>query len=168
MSDSGLSEPALTAGLLMEGAQSQQQLAASALDALRAHTAGLDAVVRDEIHRTLVEVLSELSDEVAQATRRLDTATRRLRWRAATLGLSLVAVGIAAPVYSHWWLPTPASLAALEAQQATLNASVARLRREGGRVQLRQCGIPARLCIRIDTRSPRFGADGDFAVLAGE
>ena len=35
-------------GLLMEAAQSQQALAAAALQQLREHTGGLDAIVREE------------------------------------------------------------------------------------------------------------------------
>ena len=44
-------------GLLMEAAQAQQGLAAQALERLREHTAGLDAVVREEIRATLIEEL---------------------------------------------------------------------------------------------------------------
>ena len=102
MSEIRLPEPALTAGLLMEGAQSQQQLAAAALEALRQHTAGLDFVVRDEVHRTLVETLADLSSEVARVTRSLETTGRTAHWRATGLGLAMAVVGIAAPVCARW------------------------------------------------------------------
>ncbi len=166
MSEFRLPEPALTAGLLMEGAQSQQQLAAAALEALRRHTDGLDRVVRDEIHRTLVETLADLSTEVARVTRSLEMAGRTARWRATGLGLAMAVVGIAAPVSARWWLPSPATIAVLEAQEAQLQARIARLRHDGGGVELLTCGAAQRLCARIDAKAPRFGTNGDVAVLA--
>jgi hypothetical protein len=167
MSDLRLPEPALTAGLLMEGAQSQQQLAAAALAELRAHTAGLDAVVRDEIHRTLVEGLQDISLEVTQLGRRLRALGRRSRWHAAGVGLAL-SLALALCGAAYWWLPSPSSVAALAAQETQLRASLVRLRQQGAGVQLRQCGYPQRLCVRIDPRSPRFGDQGDFAVLGAD
>ena len=166
MSEIRLPEPALTAGLLMEGAQSQQQLAAAALEALRQHTAGLDLLVRDEVHRTLVETLADLSSEVARVTRSLETTGRTAHWRATGLGLAMAVVGIAAPVCARWWLPSPGRIAALEVQEAQLQATIARLRHDGGGVQLLTCGAAQRLCVRIDAKAPRFGTDGDVVVLA--
>ena len=72
----------LKLGLLMEAAQAQQTLAATALDRLREHTAGLDRVVREEIRATLLEEMQALDEEsrrAAEALRRLQrTANLRL------------------------------------------------------------------------------------------
>ena len=50
-------------GLLMESAQTHQKMAETHLERLRAHTEDLDGVVREEIRRTLVEELAELTAE---------------------------------------------------------------------------------------------------------
>ncbi len=49
-------------GLLMESAQTHQKMAEAHLEKLRAHTQELDGVVREEIRRTLIEELQELTD----------------------------------------------------------------------------------------------------------
>ena len=59
-------------GLLMESAQAHQKLAESHLEQLRAHTRDLDAVVRDEIRRTLIEELESLWAECKRATEALN------------------------------------------------------------------------------------------------
>ena len=50
----GAEEETLKIGLLMEAVQAQQTLATSMLERLREHTAGIDAIVREEIRATLV------------------------------------------------------------------------------------------------------------------
>jgi len=83
----------LKLGLLMEAAQAQQTLAATALDRLREHTAGLDRVVREEIRATLLEEMQALDEEsrrAAEALRRLQrTANLRLiLWSTTVLSLA--------------------------------------------------------------------------------
>src|SRR5215472_8852651 len=104
-----MEEETLKLGLLMEAAQSQQTLAATTLDRLREHTAGLDAIVREEIRATLLEEMRALNEDsrlAAEALRRLQrTANLRLIvWSTAVLtAVSLVPCAIA------WWLlPTRA------------------------------------------------------------
>jgi len=65
----------LKLGLLMEAAQAQQTLAATTLDRLREHTAGLDTIVREEIRATLLEEMHALDEE----SRRASEALRRLQ-----------------------------------------------------------------------------------------
>lgn len=62
-------------GFLMEAAQTHQQLAESALENLEQHTRGLDAVVRQEIRRTLIEELRAVHEE----SERTANALRRVR-----------------------------------------------------------------------------------------
>src|SRR5256885_6807294 len=54
-------------GLLMEAAETQQALAAAALEQLRAHAAGLDGIVREEIRATLIEELGALDEDSRRA-----------------------------------------------------------------------------------------------------
>jgi hypothetical protein len=155
-------------GLLMEAAQAQQNLAGSALDRLREHTTGLDAVVRDEIRTTLLEELRALGEEshrAAEALRRLQrTANLRLLvWSAVTAVLSsVIPLAITA-----WLLPTRTDVSALGARRDELAANIARLTRQGGNVQLRRCGSAQRLCVRVDRGAPSYGEDGDFLVVKG-
>ena len=163
-----MEEETLKLGLLMEAAQSQQTLAATTLERLREHTAGLDAIVREEIRATLLEELQALyedSHRAAEALRRLQrTADLRLiAWSAAVLTLaSLVPCAIA------WWLlPTRAEVQALGARRDELTANIARLSRQGGNLELRHCGTTHRLCVRVERTAPAYGEAGDFLIVKG-
>lgn len=95
-------------GLLMESAQAHQQMAESHLARLQAHTNDLDEVVRDEIRRTLVEELKELTAEstrAAQALRRMQRTanSRGLFWAAVLATLATAIPG----AFMHWMLPSP-------------------------------------------------------------
>jgi hypothetical protein len=158
----------LKLGLLMEAAQAQQTLAATTLDRLREHTAGLDTIVREEIRTTLLEEMQALdadSRRAAEALRRLQrTANLRLIvWSATVLSLaSLLPCAIA------WWLlPTRAEIQTLAAKRDELSANIERLSRQGGNVELRRCGTTQRLCVRVERSAPAYGPTGDFLVLKG-
>jgi hypothetical protein len=64
-------------------------------------------------------------------------------------------------------LPSPASIAALRAQQAELSQNVARLAQRGGKAEWRSCGDAARLCVRIDRSAPVYGDNADYYVVKG-
>jgi hypothetical protein len=155
-------------GLLMEAAQAQQALAATALDRLREHAAGLDAVVREEIRHVLIEEMQALTDDAHHAAE----ALRGLR-HAANLRLLLwmtviVSLATTVPFGVAWYLlPTGADVAALGVKRDELTASIARLTRQGGNVELRRCGSTQRLCVRIDRGAPVYGERGDFLVVKG-
>src|SRR6185437_9331859 len=143
-------------GLVMEAAQAQQGMAASALERLREHTAGLDSVVREEIRATLIEELQALQ------------ALQRAAGRRALLGGAAVTLLSALPLGGAWWLlPTRGELEALRATRAELAANIAQLNERGGRIQLRRCGAQQRLCVRIDRAAPRYGESADYLVVQG-
>ena len=155
-------------GLLMEAVQAQQALAETSLDRLREHTAGLDAVVREEIRHTLIEEMHALAEDgrrAAEALRRLQRAAnlRHLLWMAAMVGVAAVVPFVIA----RYLLPTRADLAALAARRAELAAEVARLTRQGGNVELRRCGAAQRLCVHVDRSAPAYGEGGEFLVVKG-
>jgi hypothetical protein len=155
-------------GLLMEAAQAQQALAATALDRLREHTAGLDAVVREEIRHVLVvemQALTEDTHRAAAALRKLrhTTNVRVLLWMAAIVSFAtLVPIGIAL-----YLLPTRADVAALAAKRDELAVNIVRLTHQGGNVELRRCGASQRLCVHIDRGAPAYGESGDYLVVKG-
>ena len=155
-------------GLLMESAQAHQKLAETHLEQLRAHTRGLDAVVRDEIRRTLIDELQMLSVE---SKRTAETLRRIGRGAVARVGLSSIVIAILCTciptAIMRWTLPSEAEISALRVRRDTLAASVATLEQRGGRIEWRRCGQTARLCIRVDRKAPTYGENADYSVVAG-
>ena len=159
-------------GLLMETAQTQQTLVDAALERLKTHTQDLDAVVREEIRRTLVNELQGLAAESKDAAR----ALRALR-RAANLRMALWSVGIAAlccamstaliVAAARWLLPSRAEIAALRSQHEQLVSAIVLLEEHGGRIDLRRCGEAGRFCVRVDRKAPAFGQRADYFIVAG-
>ena len=83
-----MDETTMKFGLLMESAQAHQKMAETHLERLRAHTQGLDGIVREEIRRTLVEELQALTAESRRAVQALSHMKRAadmrgLLWSAA-------------------------------------------------------------------------------------
>jgi hypothetical protein len=169
MSDRGAVDDAtMKVGLLMESAHVHQKLAEGQLEKLRAHTEDLDAVVRDEIRRTLVEELQMLTSETTRATQALQKLRSGTAWRAMASSLcgatlcALVPVGLA-----RWALPSPGDIATLRARREDLAASVAKLEQQGGRIEWRRCGEARRLCVRVDRKAPSYGEKADYYVIEG-
>jgi hypothetical protein len=163
-----LEDETLKLGLLMEAAQAQQTLATAALERLREHTAGLDAIVREEIRATIIEEMQALAEDsvrTSEALRRLGRAAswRFAAWSAAIVGFStLIPFGIA-----QWWLPSHAEVAALVARRDQLTANLRQLAGQGGQIEIRHCGRAQRLCVRIDRSAPPYGEAADFRILEG-
>ena len=155
-------------GLLMESAQAHQKLAEVHLEKLLSHTQDLDAVVRDEIRRTLIEELQLLAAESKRATEALKRIRRAAAGRVAlwSVAIAILCTGIPVAVI-RWSMPSPAEIAALRARRDELSASVATLERQGGRIVWRHCGETARLCVRVDRKAPVYGERADYFVIAG-
>jgi hypothetical protein len=155
-------------GLLMESAQAHQRLAEAHLEKLKAHTQDLDGVVRDEIRRTLVAELQAVTAETATAARALREMKRAANLRGMLWNIGMAILCTAVPtVVATWVLPSPATIAALRAQQAALSQNVARLTQLGGKAQWRSCGEAARLCVRVDRGAPVYGEKADYYVVKG-
>ena len=158
----------LKVGLLMEAAQAQQALAATTLDRLREHTAGLDAIVREEIRVTLIEELRALTQDSQHAAAALRRLHRSANVRLIGWGAVVLSIAATLPCALGWWLlPTRAEIEGLAARRDELSANIARLARQGGKVEFRRCGAEQRLCVRIERGAPAYGATGDFLVLKG-
>lgn len=167
-----MSDEAIACGLLMESAQTHQGLVDTALERLRAHTHGLDAVVREEIRRTLIEELQTLVSETGAAARALRALGRAAKLRTAvwSVGIATLSSALALSMSvaaARVLLPSPREIAALTAQREELTVAVARLERRGGRIDLRRCGDAQRYCVRIDRKAPAFGQKGDYLIVAG-
>ena len=155
-------------GLLMEAAHAQQRLGQESLERLAAHTRDLDAIVREEIRRTLAEELGSLASESRGAAQSLKRLRRAANLRTFLWVLAAAAACAAIAMGEAWWLiPSPKELTALRARRDALAASVARLQRQGGSIDLRRCGPRARLCVRVDRHAPAYGKDADYLIVNG-
>jgi len=161
-------ETTMRFGLLMESAQAHQKMAESHLEKLRAHTRDLDGVVREEIRRTLVEELDELTAESRRAAQTLKAMKHAAHLRGLIFSISTVVLSVAIPgLLAYWLLPAPAQIESLRARRDELRASVARLEQIGGRIDWRHCGERARLCVRVDRSAPSYGDKADYFVVKG-
>jgi hypothetical protein len=166
--DHAIDDTTMKLGLLMESVQAHQKLAESHLEQLRAHTRDLDAVVRDEIRRTLIEELQSLWAECKQAARALQRIRRGATVRAGlwSIVIAILCTGIPMAIM-RWALPSGSEVTALRARRDELSASVAILEGRGGRIDWRHCGERARLCVRVDRKAPTYGENADYFIVAG-
>lgn len=163
-----LDDATMKFGLLMESAQAHQKLAETHLERLLAHTQDLDGVVRDEIRRTLIEELREVTAESNRAVHALRGMKRAAGMRGLILSAAAATLSTAVPIaIARWILPSPEQVDALRARRDQLAASVSRLEQQGGRIEWRRCGESARLCVHVDRTSPVYGEKGDYYVVKG-
>jgi hypothetical protein len=157
-------------GLLMQAAQTHQELADRSLARLETHAEGLDDVVREEIRRTFIAEFGVLLEETGKVTEALG----RLRGAAArhftAIGLVLAALPAVATLLLLWrFIPSPQQLAALRTQRAQLLSDIAQLHAAGAgaRIELRHCGQARRLCVHVDRRAPAYGDAADYLIVNG-
>jgi hypothetical protein len=163
-----IDDTTMKVGLLMESVQAQQKLAESYLEQLRAHTRDLDAVVRDEIRRTLIEELQMLWAESRRATEALQRIGRAAAVRAGLRSIVIAILCTGMPMaIMRWAWPSGSEITAMRARRDELSASIAILEGRGGRIDWRRCGETARLCVRVDRRAPTYGEKADYFVVAG-
>ena len=154
-------------GLLMETAQTHQKLAEAAIEKLSQHTQSLEAAVRDQIQRALVDALKTVHAEAQRAVDALQRIKREAKARVTlwTLGLTVISVAIA--LFIAWWvLPMPAEIARLRTERDELANNIAALNQRGARADLRRCGA-GRVCVRVDLSAPRYGESSDYMVIKG-
>jgi hypothetical protein len=155
-------------GLLMEAAHAQQTLAQTCLEALKAHIRDIDALVRDEIRRTLIEELQALGNDSRFAAEALRNLRRAANARAALWTVGMTVFCSAIPLVEAWWfLPSQAQIAALRSRRDELAADISRFERQGARMELRHCGGEQRLCVRVDRKAPVFGDTADYYIVKG-
>src|ERR1700757_1899192 len=99
-----MEDETLKLGLLMEAAQAQQTLAATTLDRLREHTAGIDAIVRQEIRATLLEELQAFDEDSPKAGGALPRLPRDSKPRLVRVERLVLSVAALLPGGIAWWL----------------------------------------------------------------
>jgi hypothetical protein len=163
-----MQDETLNLGLLMESAQAHQRLVDESLATLRAHTRGLDAVVRDEIRRIFIEEVQSLHAETERTTSALRAAARAAGLRTGLFALAVSAVCWITPAAVLWnRIPSRTEIQVLRADRDALTENLAGLEAAGARVEWRRCGERRRLCARIDRSAPAYGERADFLVLNG-
>jgi hypothetical protein len=168
VSSTPLDESTMKCGLLLETAQTQQELIATGLQELREHTRGLDTIVRAEIRQTLIDELGAVVHESERAVETLRALERRARVRFVLSTLVTAALSGAMTAAAAWWLlPTSAEINALRARRDQLTGELATLQRSGGLIDLRRCGSGQRWCVRVDRKAPVYGDESDFLVVKG-
>jgi hypothetical protein len=161
-------DEAMKIGLLMEAAQAQQRLGQESLERLAGCTRELEAIVRDEVRRTVAEALGDLAGESRRATESLQRMRRAANVRTLLWTISMAILGSGVAMGEAWWvLPSQREVAALRARRDALAADVARLERRGGLLDVRECGVRARLCVRVDRNAPAYGPGADYRVVKG-
>jgi hypothetical protein len=163
-----MADEAMKLGLLMEAAQAQQRLGEESLERLAGHLRDLEAIVRDEIRRTVGEEMGSVAGESRRALESLQRLRRAANMRVFLWTVSMAAVCCAIAMAEAWWLlPSQREIAALHARRDALSASIARLQERGGSIDLRRCGPRRRLCVRVDRHAPAYGAHADYLIVKG-
>jgi hypothetical protein len=105
-------------GLLMESAQTHQKLAETAIEKLSEHTQSLEAAVRDQVQRALVDALKTVHTEAQRAVEALQRLKREANARVTLWTLGLTATSAAIALFVAWWvLPTPDEIARLRIER---------------------------------------------------
>jgi hypothetical protein len=163
-----LDETTMKCGLLLETAQTQQELLATGLQDLREHTRGLDGIVRAEIRQTLIDELGAVVHESERAVESLRALERRAQLRLLLSTLVTAVLSGAMTAGAAWWLlPTSAEINALRSRRDQLATELTTLQRSGGLIDLRRCGSGQRWCVRIDRKAPVYGEESDYLVVKG-
>ena len=163
-----MDDDVMKSGLLMESVQSLQALADRALKDLALRIGEIDAIVRTEIRRTVSEELQAFSLETRGAIAGLRQVKRAVAVRVGFWSMVSAVVSALLALGTQWvLLPSPGELARLRTAHADLIATVVRLEKAGGKVDLRRCGQPERLCVRVDKRAPVYGEAADYFVAKG-
>jgi hypothetical protein len=155
-------------GLLMEAAQAHQKAADSSLRKLKAATTDLATVVRDEVHRVLLEELHSLAADSKRACEALHAVRRAANVRILSWSLAITLLCSAIPLgLACWVVPSRGDIAALRAKHDELAAKISNLEQRGGRIDLRRCGDGGRLCVRVDRKAPTYGEQSDYLIVRG-
>lgn len=155
-------------GLLMEAAQAHQKAVDSSLRKLKAAANDIAEVVREEVHRVLMDELHSLSADCKRASESLHSVRRAANVRVLLWGVGITTLCSAIPLgVACWILPSRAEIASLRARHYELATKIANLEERGGRIDLRRCGDGARLCVRVDRKAPIYGEQSDYLIVRG-
>ena len=155
-------------GLLMEAAQAQQKAAESSVRKLKAAANELSDLVREAVHRVIMEELQSLAADSQRAAAALRGVCRAASLRTAAWSIGITSVCSVIPLaVALWIIPSRAEIAALRAKHDELTSKIEKLEQRGARIDLRRCGEGARLCVRVDRKAPMYGEQSDYLIVRG-
>lgn len=149
-------------GRMLATVHAQQSQIHGVLTTLDSRSREFDTTVGEAVQRALADAAGIRAAEKLSQIHRA-TGMRFARW-----SFGVVSVCALVPALLSWAL-LPSRTQVLQSRQALeqVNAGVAQLARQGGRIDLRRCGAAQRLCVRIDRKSPFYGENADYIVLKG-
>jgi hypothetical protein len=149
-------------GRMLARVHAQQSQIHGVLTTLDSRSREFDTTVGEAVQRALADSAG------IRAAEKLSQIHRANGMRFARWSFAIVSACALVPTLLSWAL-LPSRAQVLQSRQALeqLNAGVAQLTRQGGRIDLRRCGAAQRLCVRIDRKSPFYGENADYIVLKG-
>jgi hypothetical protein len=161
-SDAATGTAPVELGRVLETVHAQQSQIHGMLATLDARSRDLDSTLGEAVQRAFMDAAG------LRAAERLSQVHRATGVRFALWSFGVVSACSLVPTILTWMLmPSRAQLTQARQSLDELSAGIARVSREGGRIELRHCGEANRLCARIDRKAPFYGENSDYAVLKG-
>jgi hypothetical protein len=157
-----VTEGAPEIGRILETVHAQQSQLHGMLASLDSRARDLDSTVGEAVQRAFMDAAGLRAAEKLTQVHRA-TGIHFARW-----SFAIVSACALVPAALSWLLmPSPTRLFQARQTADQLSARVALLSREGGRIDLRQCGEARRLCVRVDRKTPFYGENADYMILKG-
>jgi hypothetical protein len=147
---------------VLETVHAQQSQLHGMLATLDTRSRDLDSTLDEAVQRAFMAAAG------VRAAEKLSQIHRATGVRFALWSFAVVSACSLVPTVLTWML-MPSRAQMIQARQSLdqLTAGIARLSREGGRIDLHHCGEANRLCVRVDRKAPFYGDNSDYAVLKG-
>jgi hypothetical protein len=149
-------------GRVLETVHAQQSQIHGMLATLDTRSRDLDSTMGEAVQRAFMSAAG------LRAAEKLSQIHRATGVRFALWSFGIVSACSLVPTVLTWMLmPSRAQVTQARQSLDQLSAGIARLSREGGRIDLRHCGEANRLCVRVDRKTPFYGENADYAVVKG-
>jgi hypothetical protein len=161
-SDLSIATAPVDLGRVLETVHAQQSQIHGMLATLDTRSRDLDSTMGEAVQRAFMDAAG------LRAAEKLSQIHRATGMRFALWSFGIVSACSLVPTVLTWMLmPSRAQVTQARQSLDQLSAGIARLSREGGRIDLRHCGEANRLCVRIDRKTPFYGENADYAVVKG-
>jgi hypothetical protein len=149
-------------GRVLETVHAQQSQIHGLLATLDTRSRDLDSTMGEAVQRAFMDAAG------LRAAEKLSQIHRATGMRFALWSFGIVSACSLVPTVLTWMMmPSRAQVTQARESLDQLSAGIARLSREGGRIDLRHCGEADRLCVRVDRKAPFYGENADYAVVKG-
>jgi hypothetical protein len=149
-------------GQVLETVHAQQSQIHGMLATLDSRSRDLDSAMGEAVQRAFMDAAG------LRAAEKLSQIHRATGMRFALWSFGIVSACSLVPTVLTWmWMPSRAQMTQARQSLDQMSAGIARLSREGGRIDLRHCGEANRLCVRVDRKTPFYGEKADYAVVKG-